>query len=144
MSANEEIAELARREFEALKSKDIESFVALGANIIGGFGWRTPECRCRNQTYTLEGMIPFFESTDYLDSSGFEELHTWSEGEVGIAWGIVNEEFQRKGQPPEKAKVRITLTFKKDSEGWHQIMYHRDIQPFRENGQYPIELTKAE
>ncbi len=142
MSENEEIAKLARREFEAVKSKDVESFIALHTNTIGGFGWRTPECR--NQPLTLEEITSFMENTDYLDSSGFEELHTWSEGDVGIAWGIVNEEFQRKGQPPEKVRMRITLTFKKDSEGWHQIMYHRDIQPFDENGQYPIELTKVE
>ena len=141
MSANEEIAELVRREFEAWKSKDIKTIITLGANIIGGFGWRSADYR--NFPPPVEQVTRFVESTDYADSSGFEELHTWSEGDVGIAWGIVIEEFQRKGQPPEKAKVRISLTFKKDSEGWHQIMYHRDIQPFDENGQYPIELTRV-
>ena len=137
---NEEIAEIVRKYIAAWHTKDIDSIVTLGADIKGGFGWRASAWRDR--PYVAERVANFFDTFKYY---GIEltEIHTWSEGDVGIAWGIYTESFQQKEQPPEKARARFTFTYRKDSQGWHELMYHRDIQPFNEDGQYPIELTQV-
>lgn len=72
------------------------------------------------------------------------ELNTWSERDIGLAWGYFTEEFQHKGQPPEKVRIRFTSTYKKEGEKWRLLMFHKDIQPFNEEGFYPKELTNIE
>lgn len=73
-----------------------------------------------------------------------ETFDTAVVGEVGLAFGWYVEEFQHKGQPPERARVRFSQSMVRDAEGWHVIHFHRDIQPFDENGQYPRSLTRVE
>jgi len=137
---NEEIAEIVRKQVAAWHSKDIDSIVTLGAHIKGGFGFR--DYAWRDRPYVAERVVNFFNTLEYYGIE-LNEMHTWSEGEVGIGWGIWTESFQQRGQPPEKVRMRFTLTYRKDSQGWHEIMYHRDIQPFNEDGRYPIELTQV-
>ncbi len=141
---NEEIAEIIRKGGEPINSRDAEAVVAGEASVIAGFGWRTYGWRGQNLSTEAmtERVTKFFEVMEYYNTEP-TEIHTWSEGDIGIAWGVITESFQRKGHPPEKIQQRFTFTFKKDADGWHQIMYHRDIQPFNEDGLYQIELTQA-
>ena len=55
--------------------------------------------------------------------------------------GVFTEDFQEKGRPPEYARVRFSSTLSKEARGWQVLMFHRDIQPFEEDGTYPRELT---
>jgi hypothetical protein len=51
------------------------------------------------------------------------------------------ETWQDNGQSPEQAQVRFSFVFTKGAQGWQVLMYHRDIQPFTEEGRYPKALT---
>ncbi len=73
-----------------------------------------------------------------------ESLETDVVGDVGLAWGIYVEDFQHHGQPPERARVRFSQVMTRGTDGWKVILYHRDIQPFDANGQYPRLLTACE
>lgn len=73
-----------------------------------------------------------------------ESLEPAVAGEVGLASGFYIEDFQHKGQPPERVRVRFTQAMVRDADGWRVIQFHRDIQPFDDNGQYPRSLTRVE
>ena len=73
--------------------------------------------------------IEYFRHTDI-------DLNTWSEDDLGLAWGSYTEEFKHKGQSPEKTRIRFTCTYKKYGDKWRLIMFHKDIQPFTEEGLY--------
>ena len=136
---NEELAEVVRNWMLAWSSKDIKAIVTGSASAKGGFGWRTFDWR--DQPAKEETLQRFFDNMEYY--TGEEpDIHTWSEGNIGLAWGTFTESFKQKGQTPEKARVRFTSTFKKDDKGWHELMSHRDIQSFGEDGRYPVELTR--
>ena len=62
-------------------------------------------------------------------------------GEIGLAWGVYIEAFQEQGHPPERARVRFSKVLTKGPHGWQVVLYHRDIQPFTEDGRYPRALT---
>ena len=70
-----------------------------------------------------------------------EDLQTAVREDVGFAWGVYIEEFQQEGMPPERARVRFSQTMAKDASGWKVLMFHRDIQPFDDDGRYPRILT---
>jgi hypothetical protein len=71
------------------------------------------------------------------------DVNTWSEGDLGLAWGFITEEFKHKGLSPEKVRVRFTSTYRQEDGKWRLIMLHNEIQPFNENGLYPKELTRV-
>jgi len=139
---NEEIAEYLRKELVAWNSKDADSIAEIIAHIKCGFGWRAESHREHsNPTEEMKKRINKFLNTMERYQIDMDELHTWAEDTIGLAWGVWYERFKQKGQPSENARVRFSVTFQKNSDGWHIIMYHRDIQPFNEDGRYPIELT---
>jgi hypothetical protein len=70
-----------------------------------------------------------------------EDLQTSVTGDIGLAWGVFIEEFQEKGRPPERARVRFSQVLIKGARGWQVLLFHRDIQPFIEEGLYPRTLT---
>ena len=70
------------------------------------------------------------------------ELSTWSEGDIGLAWGFSMEECKHKGQPPERVRTRFTQVYKKEGEEWRMLVSHKDIQPFDEEGNYLKEFTR--
>ena len=51
------------------------------------------------------------------------------------------EELQEKGRPPERARVRFSMVLTKGVRGWQVLLYHKDIQPFNDEGAYPRALT---
>jgi hypothetical protein len=72
-----------------------------------------------------------------------EDVHASVVGEIGLAWGISIEEFQEQGHPPERARVRFSKGLAKGAKSWEVLLYHRDIQPFNEDGRYPRALTEV-
>jgi hypothetical protein len=51
------------------------------------------------------------------------------------------EEFQVKGGSPERARVRFSKVLTNGPAGWKVLLYHRDIQPFLDDGRDPKTLT---
>ena len=70
-----------------------------------------------------------------------EDCETAVVGDVGLAWGTYLETWQDQGQPPEQARVRFSKVLTKGERGWEVVLYHRDIQPFADDGRYPKALT---
>jgi hypothetical protein len=60
-----------------------------------------------------------------------------------LAWpgGAFLEQWQEKGRVPEQARVRFSKVLTRGAQGWQVVLYHRDIQPFADDGRYPRELT---
>jgi hypothetical protein len=70
-----------------------------------------------------------------------EDFQTSVEGALGLAWSVFLEAWQDHGHPPEQARVRFSKVLTKSPHGWQVLLYHRDIQPFTEDGWYPKALT---
>ena len=138
----EEVAEAVREWCEAFHTGDIQTIIAMEAQS-GGFGYRA--LARRDHVALGEGtwqqrLEQFFGQMEYFRLK-LEDLQTSVTGEVGVAWGIFIEEFQEKGRPPERSRVRFSLVLTKGARGWQVLLYHRDIQPFNDDGSYPRALT---
>jgi ketosteroid isomerase-like protein len=139
----EDVAAAVRTWCTAWHTRDMQTIMGMEARAVG-FGFRP--CAWRNHlgnTY-LEGrdrsLEQFFgQKVSY--SLVLQELQTAVEGDVGLAWGVFLEQWQDKGQPPEQARVRFSKVLTKSAHGWQVLLYHRDIQPFADDGRYPKPLT---
>lgn len=138
---DKEIEEYIRNLAEAINSRDIAFLEAVDAGRVGGFGWKSSAWRENSAGFKIN-YKQFFETFEHY-TTDYPEIHTWSDGNIGLAWGICTESLQRKGDQPHKARMRFTFTLRKDSNGWHELMYHRDIQPFNEDGRWLAELTRV-
>ena len=139
----EEVAEAAREWCEAFNTRDIPTIIAMEGQA-GGFGYRA--LARRDHAALGEGtswqqiLEQFFGRMEYFRCK-LEDLQTSVTGDIGVAWGLLIEEFQEKGRPPERARIRLSLVLTKGAQGWQVLLYHRDIQPFDEDGSYPRALT---
>ena len=128
--------------FRAWQTQDIDTLLAMEAMSFGfGFRQRTPH------NYVIEGearqrerLERFFGQMDFY-SLVPEDFETAVTGALGLAWGVFIEAFQEKGHSPEQARVRFSKVLTQDAHGWKVVLYHRDIQPFSEEGRYPKALT---
>jgi ketosteroid isomerase-like protein len=134
----EEIAEAVRAWLAAYDTHDVEALVAMEAGSFG-FGFRSFTAR-REGRVARDILERFFATVDYYRAVP-EDFETSVRGDLGMAWGTFVEEFQHKGQQPERALVRFSNVMTKGPEGWRVLLYHRDIQPFTEEGLYPKTLT---
>jgi hypothetical protein len=110
-----------------------------------GFGFRSRDLRTPIDRKSALAMLKGFFSTIIYYRGTLDEVHTAVDGDIGLAWGFWTESFQVRGRKPEAVKVRFTATYKHDSKGWQTLLYHRDVQPFDERGQYipvPVPATK--
>jgi len=111
-----------------------------------GYGYRPAEARVAppfgeaSLTGFKKMMAQFWDQREYYHIE-LSTLTTAVAGEVGLAWGVYIEEFQEKGRSPERARVRYTCTLMKGEDSWKILLYHRDIQPFDDQGWYPRALT---
>ena len=121
-----------------LNSGDYSPLFSSDSRVVGGYSFRTAGWCEKPIPVSVNNML--VDSIEYYQTD-IKELNTWSEGETGLGWGTWIESYQHKGQAPEKARVRFTNTFRKYGNRWIRIMFHRDIQPFNEDGMYPKELT---
>jgi ketosteroid isomerase-like protein len=138
----EEVAEAVRAWCTAWHTHDIPTIAAMEAQA-GGFGFRPLTRRDHvaiSEAGHIQAMERFFSQIDYYRVE-LEDLQTSVTGDVGLAWGVYIEEFQEKGRPPERARVRFSKVLTKGARGWQVLLYHRDIQPFTAEGRYPRELT---
>jgi ketosteroid isomerase-like protein len=138
----EEVAEVVRAWCQAWHTRDIEMILALEARSVGfGFrpwAWRDHVARGEGQ-YRQE-MERFFGQKETY-SVVLEDCETSVVGEVGLAWGTFLETWQDTGHPLEQARVRFSKVLTKGAHGWQVVLYHRDIQPFADDGRYPKALT---
>ena len=138
----EEVAEVIREYMAAYDDHDIETIVAMGAREVG-FGFRRIAWRdwdSLGERARFAENEQFFGEMDYYHLN-LEDLQTSVSGDIGLAWGVFIEDFQVKGRPSERARVRFSHALVKGERGWQVLLFHRDIQPFDEEGYYPTELT---
>jgi ketosteroid isomerase-like protein len=134
----DEVAEAVRAWFNAYDTHDVDALVAMEATSVG-FGFRSFASRGEGRI-GREILARFFGATDYYRLVP-ENFETAVAGDLGLAWGVFVEEYQENGQPPERARVRFSNVMAKGPQGWQVLLYHRDIQPFNEDGRYPKTLT---
>ena len=137
-----EVAEAVRGWCTAWHARDLKAILAFEARA-GGFGLRPLARRdhaALGETAYLEMVQRFFDQMAYYRLQ-LEDLQTSAVGDIGFAWGTYVEEFQEKGQPPERARVRFSKVLTKGATGWQVLLYHRDIQRFEEDGRYSRALT---
>ena len=136
----EEVAEAVRAWCAAFHTRDIQTLLPMEAQA-AGFGFRAVAWRAaRGEGGLLQRLEQFFGQMDSYRLE-LEDLQTAVTGDIGLAWGVYIEEFQEKGRPLERARVRFSKVLTKGARGWQVLYYHRDIQPFNEDGSYPRALT---
>lgn len=142
---NEDVARVVREWIEVGNAMDFQRQSELEPAAFG-FGYRTVAVRQTSGQSGQELRAAFERWKESLASYRLEldTVETAVFGDVGLAWGWYTEDFQHKGQPPERARVRFTKTLLRDADGWKVILYHRDIQPFEADGRYPRSLTLVE
>lgn len=137
-----DVAEAVHRWCRAWDTQDLHAIVAMEAQA-GGFGFR-PLARRDHTAMSaeahLQAMERFFSQMAYFHLH-VEDLQTAVAGDLGFAWGAYVEEFQEQGRPPERARVRFSKVLTQGAHGWQVLLYHRDIQPFGDDGRYPRTLT---
>jgi ketosteroid isomerase-like protein len=141
---SEEVEQATRDWIAAYNSGDVAKGAALETTGVG-FGYRSRASRnlpASGSVGYIEGIRQWYAQHDALRIT-FEELHTSVDGDIGVAWGVYIEEFQERGRPAERARVRFSQALRKDASGWHFILFHRDIQPFDDDGRYLRTLTTA-
>jgi ketosteroid isomerase-like protein len=138
----EDVAEAVRGWCTAFHTKDIQTIVAMEACAVG-FGFRPWAWRdhiARSEEDYAQVLERFFGQMEYYSLQP-EDFQTSVTGEIGLAWGVYMEQWQEKGRPPEQARVRFSKVLTKGVRGWQVLLYHRDIQPFTDDGRYPRTLT---
>jgi ketosteroid isomerase-like protein len=112
----------------------------------GGFGYRSAAPRFFGNPDALDGYRQLLQRVwDSFASYAveWEEIRTAVHGDVGFAWGSFFETFQHHGQRTERAHVRFSQAMVRTEDGWRVLMFHRDIQPFGEDGRYLPALTET-
>lgn len=133
--ARESLEQHVRNLYAAWSARDRTEVARLDPSA-PGFGYRVRDARAlRSPLEYDESLKTFFATLDNYRLS-IDELQTDMIGGIGLAWGVYTEEFQVKGRPPEKVRVRFTMTFKYEDSSWRTLLYHRDIQPFGDDGRY--------
>jgi ketosteroid isomerase-like protein len=138
----EDVADAVRQWCMAWHTRDIPTILAMEAQA-GGFGFR----RVDRRDHVTIGEAPYRKTLeqffgrmeDYRLEP--EDIQTAVTGAVGLAWGVYLETFREQGRPPERARVRFSKVLTKGPQGWQVLLYHRDIQPFTDDGRYPRTLT---
>jgi ketosteroid isomerase-like protein len=139
----EDVAAAVRAWCTAWHTRDMQTIMGMEARAVG-FGFRPLAWRDHlGNTYTegRDRSLEQFFGQKVSYSLVLQELQTAVEGDVGLAWGVFLEQWQDKGQPPEQARVRFSKVLTKSAHNWQVLLYHRDIQPFADDGRYPKTLT---
>lgn len=142
---NKEIAEIWKNEKLAWDSMDSEVILKARQGS-RGFGFRNIAWReypPETEGKMKQAIEQYFSNMEYFRHVNMD-VNTWSEGDLGLAWGFFTEEFKHKGQSPEKVRVRFSSTYRREKGKWRLIMSHNDIQPFDEEGFYLKENTRID
>ena len=139
----EEVAHAVRAWCTAWHTRDMPTIMAMEARAVG-FGFRPFAWRDHlGHTYTegRDRSLEQFFGQKVSYSLVLQAGQTAVEGDVGLAWGVLLEQWQDHGQLPERARVRFSKVLTHAEHGWQIVLYHRDIQPFADDGRYPKALT---
>jgi ketosteroid isomerase-like protein len=139
---NADAVEAVRRWCAAWDTRDIQTILAMEARA-GGFGFRPLARRdhvALGQSRYREALERFFGDMDDYSLKP-EDVQACIVDDIALAWGFFIEEFQEKGRPRERARVRFSKVLTKGPNGWGILLYHRDIQPFAEDERYLRTLT---
>jgi ketosteroid isomerase-like protein len=131
----EDVAEAVRAWCHAWHTRDVQSILAMEARAVG-FGFRPFVWRAhvtRGEAQDRQALERFFSQLEVY-SLVLEDFETAVTGDIGLAWGTFLEQWQEQGQPPEQACVRFSKVLTKGAQGWQVLLYHRDIQPFADDG----------
>jgi hypothetical protein len=96
-----EVAEAVRAWLNAYHAHDIDTILAMEA-VSFGFGYRVFAARGVGRLGQREAQERFFAGVDYYHVL-LEDFETAVVDDVGMACGVFIEEFQEKGQLPERA-----------------------------------------
>ena len=133
MSTLESLEAYLRKQYDAFDKGRPED---IDAGWFIGYGYRNIAPRAAlDQSMLLQFNKMFFDMMERY-SITINELNMKIDGNIGLTWGFHSEDFQMKGQKPEKVKVRFSMTLKFENGKWEVIMGHRDIQSFDANGMY--------
>lgn len=133
MSIEQSLADYLRKQYQAFNEANVHA-IDEGWGV--GYGYRSlmPRAEIPPAMHVQFTQL-FFDMMERYEMT-LDELNVKVDGNIGLAWGFHSEDFQVKNQPPEKVKVRFSMTLKQDeTHGWRVLMGHRDIQPFV-NGMY--------
>jgi ketosteroid isomerase-like protein len=134
----EELQNHMNTEIEAWNNRDIDK-ISGGWSV--GFGFRTiaPRGVKPANTEMMRSMLKkWFDTLEHYKVILLpEESNIMIDGDIGLVWGFHIEEVKHKGRPAERIKVRSSATYRRNKDGvWHQLLGHRDIQRFQDNGFY--------
>ncbi len=122
--------------YEAWNRADLDS---IKGGQLGGFGFRTKAVRTHNNLaddVRRQRLEAWFDKMEHYEIE-VEDLQVSVVSDIGLAWGFHVEDFQVKGRPPERIRVRFSGTYRRAEDGqWQKLFFHRDIQDFDENGRY--------
>jgi hypothetical protein len=138
MTDEEQIIADTRAGFEAWSAWDIDLIIArsggVGAGL--GFGFRTREFRAPAPADELRaGLEAWFGSLDRYRIDDVE-VHCAVEGDLATVWGFYTEDFQHRGEAPERVRARFSMVRQRRHGGWQIVWNHRDIQEFTAEGGY--------
>ena len=131
-----DVEERTRAVFEIWNSLDPDRIIELytGGH---GFGYRTRQTRPpypSKEAYRA-GLDSWLRSVKKYRIA-IDEIHTAAEGNVGLAWGFYDEEFETPEGEAVVVHGRFSEVMKRDDDGWRTLLYHRDATPFDERGTY--------
>jgi ketosteroid isomerase-like protein len=138
----EDVAEAVRAWCHAWHTRDVQTILAMEARAVG-FGFRPFVWRdhvARGEAQDRQALERFFGQLDAY-SLVPEDFETAVLGDTGMAWGTFMEKWHEKERPPERARVRFSKVLTRGTQGWQVVLYHRDIQPFADDGRYSRALT---
>ena len=131
----EDVAEATRQWFAAYDDGNYKAAAAVEARSFGfGRSARAPrDIASVGETGYLQAVEGAMGGLEYYRTQ-IEELHTAVEGDVGMAWGLLIDEFQERGREPERRRGRFSHVLTRGAAGWQMLLFHRDSQPFDEEG----------
>lgn len=123
--------------FEAWNAHDADRiFDESGDGALFGFGFRDRDVRAgRTVEQQRQGLKAWFGSFDWYRIDDID-VHCSVDGDIATVWGFFTEDYQHKGQDPERVRVRSSAVLHRLDGGWQQIWSHRDAQEFAEDGSY--------
>ena len=138
----EDVADAVRQWCTAWHTRDIPTILAMEAQA-GGYGFRplgqARPCRAQRgrrpadprAVFRPDGLVPVGagRAADLRHRGGRPRL------------GDIHRDIPGAGTPPERARVRFSKVLTRGPQGWQVRLYHRDIQPFADDGRYPRALT---
>lgn len=131
----DDVAQATREWFGAYADRDYRKAAAIESR---AFGWARDSGAPRD--ITVIGEAAYLEAVERtmgaLESYRpvVEELHTAVEGEVGMAWGVLVEEYKEHGREPWTRRSRFSHVMVREDAGWRMLLFHRDVQPFAAGG----------